>query len=141
MTPERIIYTAHTGGVVVCCPAEWAIDAMAQGNAWAHHPRGYWYVQVARQIARGVDPRAAERFARAMEFGGVSRRDAIEIIAARDCGHMGTQIEIVDISDIPTDRTYRDAWRRSANGGPIVIDETIAQQIDEQRMWRAYESA
>ena len=39
------------------------------------------------------------------------------------------------------DRTYRDAWRRSHNGGPIVIDERKAMAIDEARAWAAYEAA
>lgn len=70
--------------------------------------------------------------------GGCSRREAIEIIAARDCGHLGTAIEIVDVSEIPTDRTYRNAWRRSTNGGEIWIDEETAQRIDEARMWEIF---
>ncbi|WP_339083859.1 hypothetical protein [Hyphomicrobium sp. ghe19] len=67
------------------------------------------------------------------------RREAIEFIAERDCRHLGTAIAIVDVDEIPTDRTHRNAWRRSANGGPIWICETAAQAIDEQRMWDAYE--
>ena len=72
--------------------------------------------------------------------GGCSRRQAIEIIAERDCGHLGTAIEIVDIDDLPADRTYRMAWRRSQNGGEVWLDENIVQQIDEMRSWKEYES-
>ncbi|HVX35426.1 MAG TPA: hypothetical protein VHC71_04315 [Hyphomicrobium sp.] len=91
-------------------------------------------------LARGVKPRAAYRYARMMVTGGCTRREAIEIIAERDCGHLGTAIEIVDIDEIPKDRTHRDAWRRSQNGGPIYIDEKHAQRIDEARMWRQYDA-
>ena len=52
-------------------------------------------------------PGAAYRYARMMMTGGCSRRQAIEIIAEQDCGHLGTAIEIVDIDDLPKDRTYR----------------------------------
>lgn len=98
----------------------------------------FWIVQFNRMIARGVKPNAAYRYARTMVTGGATRREAIEIIAERDCGHLGTAIEIVDVSEIPTDRTHRDAWRRSTNGGPIWIDEEHAQRIDEARMWEQF---
>ena len=45
----------------------------------------------------------------------------------------------IDPEDVPADRTHRDAWRMSANGGPIWVDETIAQRIDEARMWALHE--
>jgi hypothetical protein len=43
--------------------------------------------------------------------------------------------------EIPQDRTYRNAWRMSRNGGPIRIDSEKALAIDEQRMWLRYEGA
>lgn len=140
MTRERILATRSDSGVIVVCPSEWGISALMNGGAWADcHPM-FWMVQFNRMIRRGVRPAAAYLYAITMMTGGVSRREAIEIIAARDCEHRGTAIEIVDLSDIPVDRTYRNAWRRSRNGGPIWIDEDIAQQIDEQKMWKDYET-
>lgn len=136
---ERILYTTPTGGVAIVCPAEECIAAMWDGCYWAAMPPGYWIIQVIHQIAAGHKPAAAYKFARSLHYGGVSRPKAIEIIAERDCGHLGAAIEIVDIDEIPTDRTYRDAWRRSSNGGPIWIDEEHAQRIDEARMWKAYD--
>jgi hypothetical protein len=38
-------------------------------------------------------------------------------------------------------RTYRNAWRRSHNGGPILLDERKVMEIDEARMWSAYEAS
>lgn len=139
MTRERIVYNPHEGGVAVCIPSERCIYWMARGDRWALFPPDYWKVQVQRQIDAGHLPDAAERFARALQFGGLSRREAVETIAARDCGHLGSAIEIVDVSEIPSDRTYRNAWRRSSNGGPIVIDEQKAIEIDARRLWKAYE--
>lgn len=139
MTRELIVYNPHAGGVAICAPSERCIAWMKRGNRWALFPKGYWRTQIQRQIDAGHLPAAAEQFARALHFGGFTRREAIEVIAQRDCGHLGSAIEIVDVSEIPTDRTYRNAWRRSANGGPIMIDEDKAQAIDERRMWSAYE--
>ena len=143
MANERILTTLPDGGVTITCPSERAVSCLMRGATGPWHPwfgMPWWFgaVQFSRMISAGIMPTAAYRYVRTMFVGGVSRRDAIGIIAARDCGHMGTAIEIVDISEIPTDRTYRNAWRRSQNGGPIWIDDAAAIRIDEQRLWRAY---
>ena len=145
MTRERIIDTRAGGTVAVTCPAESGISYLMRGASDPFHPwhgRDWWFwiVQFNRMLARGVKPGAAYRYARMMMTGGCSRRQAIEIIAERDCGHLGTAIEIVDIDDLPKDRTYRAAWRRSPNGGPVWVDEDRAQQIDEERMWRDFDA-
>lgn len=109
-------------------------------HPWHGRPWYFWIVQFNRMLARGVKAKAAYRFARTMMTGGVTRREAIEIIAERDVGHLGVALEIIDVDELPKDRTYRDAWRRSSNGGPVWIDDDHAQRIDEQRAWRAYEA-
>ena len=144
ITRERILDTREGGAVAITCPAEEGIRYLMLGTTYRWHPWhgrwwGFWIVQFNRMVARGVKPRAAYRYARMMVTGGCTRREAIEIIAERDCGHLGVAIEIVDIDDIPQDRTHRDAWRRSLNGGPIWIDEDHARMIDEQRAWSDYE--
>lgn len=136
MTRERILATQANGSVHITCPSEWAIAALMHGGAWDRHWPGFWIVQVARQVARGVPAEAAYRYARTMMTGGATRRQAVEIIAARDC--RGAAVEIVDVAEIPDDRTYRDAWRRSQNGGPIWIDDVEKERIQEERMWRDY---
>lgn len=139
MTRERAVFTNHDGGVGVFIPCEECIEAMASGGYWDHMPAGYFKVQIQRQIEDGISPESAKAFAEALHFGGVSREDAIRLIAHRDCERFGVAVEIVDVSDIPADRTHRLAWRRSQNGGPIWIDDMIALKIDEQRAWSAYE--
>ena len=146
MTRERIITTLPNGGVAVTCPAEGAILCLQHGTTGPWHPwfgRPWWFahVQWARMVRRGVKAKAAWRYCQTMMTGGASRREAIEIIAGRDCGHLGTALEIVDVSELPDDRTYRDAWRRSQNGGPVWIDEKAQAAIEEERTWRAYERA
>jgi hypothetical protein len=143
MTRERILDTRPGGAVAVTCPSECGIAYLISGSSNPFHPwHGrswfYWIVQFNRMIARGVKPKAAYRYARTMVKGGATRREAIEIIAERDCGHLGVAIEIVDVDEIPKDRTHRDAWRRSTNGGEIWIDEEHAQRIDERRMWENF---
>jgi len=135
-----IVYTPHVGGVAICHPAAECIRAMSCGGYWFGYPRGYLKTQIERQIEAGHDADAARRFVMAMQFGGCTEAEALAVIRDRDCAHRGTGCELWDISDVPADRTYRNAWRRSPNGGPIWIDERVAMEMDEAKAWQAYEA-
>ncbi len=124
---KRIVFNRPDGGVSICCPTDWAISMMGCGGLWDAKPRGYMDVQIERQIARGIRKDVARRYARAIQFGGCTTAEALEIIRDRDCD--GTAIELWDASDVPTDRWFRNAWRRSHNGGPISIDLAKAKPI------------
>jgi hypothetical protein len=82
----------------------------------------------------GVGERAAARFVEAMQFGGCSTPEAYAIMRDRFCAHLGTACELWDASEVPTDRWFRDAWRRSHNGGPILIDMEKARRIQFDRI-------
>lgn len=124
---KRIVYNLD-GVVWVRCPSGWAISMMGCGGLWDDFPPGYMDKQIERQIRRGVPPDVARRYARAMTFGGCTTAEALEIIRDRDCLG-GAAIELWDASDVPTDRWFRDAWRRSSNGGPISVDFEKAKPI------------
>lgn len=127
---KRIVYTRFDGGVSVCCPADECIAWMTGGGGiWDHQPRGYLDTQIDRMIEAGHRADAARRFAHAVQFGGCTTAEALEAIRDRDCAHLGTAIELWDADDVPLDRWFRDAWRRSANGGPISIDLKLAKPI------------
>lgn len=131
---ERIIYTRHDGGVSILCPSANCMAWMASGGRWADMPRGYIDIQIERQIAAGHQERAARRFARGLAFGGHTDAEALEIIRDRDTGHLGTAHQLVDVSDISFDRWFRDAWRRSHNGGPIYVAMPEARKIQLSRI-------
>lgn len=138
--PKRIVYTRPDGGVSVCAPSLTAMAYMTGGGGrWNGFPRGFLDRQIAKQ-AEEADEWVAARFVRAMQFGGLSTAEAYAVMRDRFCAHLGTGHELWHTEDVPTDRTYRNAWRRSHNGGPIIIDERKAMEIDETRMWRAYEA-
>lgn len=126
---KRIVYTRHDGGVSICCPSDWAISMMGCGGLWAGRPTGYADKQIARMVARGVNEDAAARYAKAMTVGGCTTAEALEIIRDRDCAHLGINIELWDVDDVPRDRWFRDAWRRSHNGGPISVNLGLARPI------------
>ena len=128
-----IVYNRQDGGVTICHPTDWAISVMGCGGLWDAFPRGYLDTQIERQIARGVPKDAARRYARAVQFGGCTTAEALEIIRDRDC-FMGMSHELWDRSDIPTDRWFRDAWKRSHNGGPIYVDFAKAKPIQSSRI-------
>jgi hypothetical protein len=110
---------------------------MSLGGRWADMPKGYIDIQIERQIEAGRNERAAVRFARAMAFGGCTDAEALEIIRDRDCGHKGMAFDLVDFRDVPSDRWFRDAWRRSHNGGPIYTGMPEARKIQMKRLQSA----
>lgn len=141
--PKRIVYTRPDGGVAICVPSLTALAYMTGGGGrWddiLRWDREFLDRQIAAQARHGVGERAAARFVYAMQWGGLTTAEAYGVMRDRFCAHLGTGCELWDTADVPTDRTYRDAWRRSHNGGPIVIDERKAMEIDEARAWRAYQ--
>jgi hypothetical protein len=140
--PKRIVYTRHDGGVSICTPSLTALRYMTGGGGrWddvLYWDREFLDRQIAAQAKDGVGEWAAARFVHAMQFGGLTDAEAYGVMRDRFCAHLGTGCELWAVTDIPTDRTYRDAWRRSHNGGPIIIDPKVAQVIDETRAWEAY---
>lgn len=131
---QRIVYTRHDGAVIVVEPKDWAISAMSCGGVWDHLPRGVMDRQIASMVRRGVNEDAAYRHAKAMMFGGCTTAEALEIIRDRDCAPHGTAIELWDADEVPTDRWFRDAWKRSHNGGPISINLKLAKPIQMRRI-------
>jgi len=136
----RMVVTRPDGGVAIVSPSANAVRWMATGGRWGNPTRGWLDEQLRRSVAAGHNEAAAHRFICAMQWGGCTTAEALAIIRDRDCLHLGTACELCDIADLPTDRTYRNAWRRSHNGGPIWIDEHKAMVIDEARAWAAYEA-
>ena len=80
----------------------------------------------------------AQRWINALHLGGLSEREAVALIIEKDAPAWSTAHEIVNVSDLPQDRTYRDAWRRSHNGGPIYIDGGKKIEIEEAKAWEGY---
>jgi hypothetical protein len=130
---KRIVYNRREdGGVSICTPTDWALAAMCNGGAWRSFPwfyPGFDEVQIERMIARGIRSDVAQRYARAMMVGGCTTAEALEIIRDRDCEPLGTAIELWDKAELPRERWFRNAWRRSHNGGPIHIDLAAAMPI------------
>lgn len=131
---KRIVYTRPDSCVSIVCPSMNAIRWMGSGGRWPHATRGWLQQQVERQIAAGHDPDVSYRHVMAMMLGGLTTAEALALIRDRDCAHRGTGIELWDFYDVPSDRWFRDAWRRSPDGGPIRTDLHAAKIIQQRKV-------
>jgi hypothetical protein len=130
---RAIVYNSFKGGVEVCHPAPDIFSIMWYGGFWDEAPEGFVEEQIDRQVRSGIDPAHAKRFAEAVAFGGKTENEVWEILIERDTSRFGDMPEIVHLSDLPP-RDFRDAWRRSSNGGPIWIDLNRAKEIQFERI-------
>lgn len=167
--PKCVVSTRSDGVPLVTVPAPSVMACMTgrgarwdppPGKMWLRHgdasylvdvPHGFrhltfpvpaWFLnaQIRAQAQDGVGDDAARRFVCAMQFGGLTEPQAWDVVVARFCAPFGSACEVWDDADLP-DWRYRDAWRRSTNGGPIWIDEAKALAIDEARAWSAHQAA
>ena len=129
----RIVYTrVEDGGVTIRCPTDDVVRWMGAGGLWAHEPRGFVDCQIERRIGDGHAPDIARRFVHALAFGGLSEGESLAVIRDVVLGRIAG--EFWDVSDIPSDRWFRDAWCRSHNGGPIMVDLAKAKPIQFRRI-------
>lgn len=118
---KHIVFTRHDGGVSVNTPNPDIIAHMMNGGYWHKFPHYDEDEQIDRQMKGGIRQDHAVAFARAIMRGGLSDREAFAVMRDRDTARLGTLHELQDTEDLPNDRWFRDAWRRSHNGGPIAI--------------------
>lgn len=137
--PKCIVYTRLDGCVSVCTPSATAMRFMTHGGGrWDGFEPGFVDRQIVAQAENGVGERAARRFVMAMQTGGSTDAEAFEIMRDRFCAHLGTGCELWSTSELP-DRWFRNAWRRSHNGGPIGIAMKMARRIQLMRIRAAAE--
>jgi hypothetical protein len=130
----------HEGAVALTNPAAQIMMAMCGGGLWRNPERGFINRQIESKIAQGKDPDASRRFCRALAFGGCVDSEALGILRDFMCLHLGTAHEVWDIDDVPADRWFRDAWRRSHNGGPILVDLAKARRIQLEKIKAAVQA-
>lgn len=127
-TTKGILYTAHSGGVMVFWPTPEGWRDMTYGGVWNNKPPGFIDAQIALLIDAGIPPANARRFCRAIAFGGNTTAEAYLAWAERQCPRKGTAPELVTQADLPP-RAYRACWARSPNGGPVGVDLRPAQSL------------
>lgn len=136
---QRIIYTLPSREIGVVVPSDNCVAWMGCGGRWGDDvPKGFLDVQIERWIEKhNLKPDAARGFVNALRFGGHTTSEALDRIADKDARPYGTAVEVIDRDDLP-DRWFRDAWRRSPNGGPVDIDISTARCVQKRRINSAY---
>lgn len=137
---SHIVYTRSDGGVNLCHPAPQIVAVMGNGGWFGLASRGTLERHIEAEIAAGRRDSLARRYIHALAFGGCTEAEAFAIIRDRDCAQ-GVAHEVIDLQDLPQDRWFRNAWRRSHNGGPIGIDMKAAKRIQLQHIRSAAQKA
>jgi hypothetical protein len=124
---KKIIYTRPDGGVSVVHPAE--------GARLAHGVRS-----VDGKFERVGPTQPIDRFFRRWPVDGMvadwaeTEDEFIARVAARSVPADATNVRVVDESEIPGDRVFRDAWKDA--GGKLDVDFAKAQEITKERLRR-----
>jgi len=129
---SRIVYTTHDGGVTVNAPTPEFLGWLRGGGFWFGRTNDMdaW---IERKIAQGKRRYGVEAYALALRDGGVTLKEAYALTRDYDCAHLGSGHELWTVADLPN-RWFRDAWRRSHNGGPIAVDMAKARKIQLKRI-------
>ena len=131
-----IVSTRPDGGVSITYPSSEIMSWLTLGGA----PKGYfdcpidWDAQIEDMTSRGIYSDVAERYVRGVLCGGFTDAEAYGLLRDRDTKPEWSGKELWDRSEIPVDRWFRDAWRRSKNGGPIYIDLQRAKPVQFGRI-------
>jgi hypothetical protein len=135
-----IVSTGNGGWVHVTHPTNEIMSIFTNGGA----PDGYFGridrdYQIAEMVKRGVRECDAVRWIKHLFSGGLTTAEAYELIRDRDTKQEWTGKELWDKGELP-DRWFRDAWKRSANGGPIYVSLDRAKPIQFKRIRSAIEA-
>lgn len=136
MIDYGIVCTRKDGGVSVVYPSDEVVGWLARGG-WFERAARDWEIHKWHRV-HGLPEQVAARWVDALIDGGLSEREAIQLVAEKDARDQATMEpfagqEVWHRSDILADRWFRDAWRRSANGGPIDIDMKKARRIQAEK--------
>lgn len=122
---KKIIYTKADGGIAVVHPFEGARLALSVTLAGGH-------------VLHSAEAMQADRFARRWPVEGATAQWAesedafLARVVAKSVPKDGANILFVDESDIPQDRTFRDAWTHDGRG--ITHDMDKCREIHKDRL-------
>lgn len=132
---KRVVATNADGSVTVIVPSPRCVDVLMTGGAVVDRASainlllssGSWQSDLTPVTRR----RLAETWVEGLITGGLSEDEAVALIGEYSRAPGMTALEVIEAHDLP-ERTYRNSWRRSRNGGPVYIDE-------EHAAWGLYE--
>tara|TARA_R110002074_G_scaffold354004_2_gene525815 strand:- start:2138 stop:2806 length:669 start_codon:yes stop_codon:yes gene_type:complete len=138
LSDKRIVYTEADGRVTILVPApQWLAGVTGRGGLITPEDRdeqiGRFQVPRA-QLGPGMNAAQATYYVDCCISGGLDPEDAFALLAMKDVASGGTGVELWDASQVSADRWFRDAWRRSPEGGPIFIDLAEARKIQATKI-------
>lgn len=130
---RSIVCSRPDGGVSVLHPTEYAYARTKGGGLNLPYPR---QMCIDNMVKNGKRPGFAKRWVDTAISGGMTDAEFYEAIIEKDMPKNYSAPELV--SCLP-DRWFRNAWKRSHNGGPIYIDLARAKTVQAQRIDRFLE--
>jgi hypothetical protein len=126
---SRIVYTRHDGRVSICQPTPEFMAWLQEGGFWTKQAPGAADLWIENKIAQGRNPHGVKAYVRALGKGGHTVAEAFALTRDHDCLHLGSGFEVWSLEELFLDRWFRNAWRRSHNGGPIHVSMPAARKI------------
>lgn len=128
-----IVATQPDRSVIVVHPSQDVMGFLTCGGL----PAGYlgrvidedW--EVDKFVRGGTRESIARRWIRSLIAGGLTDAEAYEVMADKDVPQDCSGVDVIDT--LPP-RWFRDAWRRSLNGGPIEVDMPAARMIHAKNL-------
>ena len=137
---RAVVSTRPDHGVSITVPTNEIMPVLTHGGA----PEGYFGRTLDRdweiekwvrdphwhsRLSFGQREQLAARWVDHFISGGLTDAEAYGLVRDKDSNDEWIGSELWDLSDIPTDRWFRDAWVRSHNGGPISVDLKLSKPI------------
>jgi hypothetical protein len=135
-----IVSTRPDGGVSLTRPTNEIMSILTLGGAEdCYSGRVDWDAQIANHVRDGIREVVAVRWIKHFRSGGLTDAEAYELIRDRDTKPEWSGKELWKPSEAPIDRWFRNAWKRSHNGGPIYIAIDRAKPIQFKHIVSAIE--
>lgn len=139
---RHIVFTRVDGSVAIATASRNWLQVVSNGGYPWFTNRGNIDRAIENRVKAGISREAAWRHVKACAFGGYTSGEAMEVIRdnAMDINRAVLCVdafapEVWRTDDFgQLDRWFRDAWRRSQNGGPIYVELGIARVIQAQRI-------
>ena len=123
-----IVSTRPDGGVSFNTPFPEIMSILTLGGAEeGYSSRVDRDAQIAAFVRDGIRETIAVRWFDSVVSGGLTDAEAYDLIKDRTTKPDWTGHELWEAS--PTDRWFRNAWKRSPNGGPIYVDLERARPV------------
>ena len=108
---KRIVHKRPDGGISISCPSQKLLAVMTgAGYGWSQERVDY---EVGKFVASGKSDGIIRPYMVAIASGGKTELEAIELIRAKDDKPDCLGCVVIEDTDLPTDRYFRNAWEWS----------------------------